>query len=224
MIRSIASTGRHPTSPPAHRPGRPSSERKRAAVIEAATERFLERGYLGTSVDEIASRAGVAKQTVYEHFGGKEQLFTEIILETVDAVGRPFRERLAGLEVTDDPEAALGAVAHELVQVVREPRLIELRRVVIAEVTRFPELARVYAERGPGRSVESLAVLLERLVERGALRIDDVRLAAEQFNWLVLSIPINRAMFAPGVEFSEQELERHAAEAVRLFLAAYGRP
>jgi TetR/AcrR family transcriptional repressor of mexJK operon len=201
--------------------GRPRSEEKRAAVVEAASRRFLERGYLGTSVDEVAALAGVSKQTVYEHFGGKEQLFAAVVLETVDTVGGPFWDHLVQIEASEDPEATLAEVARELVGIVREPRLLELRRIVIAEVGRFPELARVYDERGPRRSVEALAAMLAGFAERGLLRIDDIELAAQQFNWLVLSIPINRAMFAPGLEFDEAELEHFAAEAVRVFLAAY---
>jgi TetR/AcrR family transcriptional regulator, mexJK operon transcriptional repressor len=208
---------------PVGRPGRPRSREKRAAVIEAATAAFLERGYRGAGVDEIAAAARVSKQTVYEHFGGKEKLFEAVILDTVDTVGRPFWERIEALEPSDDPEAALGALARELVGVVREPRLLELRRVVIAEVARFPDLARVYEERGPGRSVAALTEVLGRLTRGGSLHIDDVELAAGQFNWLVLSIPVNRAMFAPGTTFTDAELERFASEAVRVFLAAYGR-
>ena len=56
----------------------------------AAAEQFLSDGYLGTSIDKVAVRAGVARQTVYEHFGGKEQLFTEVMHQTIDEVGRAF--------------------------------------------------------------------------------------------------------------------------------------
>ena len=88
---------------------------KRAAIIDGATACFLRTGYAGTSVDAIADRAGVSKQTVYEHFGGKEQLFTEIVMSTIDEVGQPFFDRLHALEATETParlEAFLRALAH----------------------------------------------------------------------------------------------------------------
>src|SRR5690606_26442135 len=113
-------------------------------------DRFLLRGgYLGTSVDEIAARAKVAKQTVYEHFGGKEALFNEIVLRTIDQVGEPFFELSAEVDDVDDVESSLRDLARRLVRVVREPRLIELRRLVIGEVGRFPKLGRVFVQRGP---------------------------------------------------------------------------
>jgi len=199
------------------------SPAKREAIIHAATELFLSGGYVGTTVDQVAARAGVAKQTVYEHFGCKERLFTEIVLQTIDEAGQPFFERIVELEETDDVEASLGEIARELMAVVEESRLLELRRLVIGEAARFPELGRVYYERGPGRTVEALAARFERLSERGLLRLGDVQLAAQQFNWLVLSIPVNRAMFNARAKFSDEELEDWAHEAVRIFVAAYGR-
>jgi AcrR family transcriptional regulator len=204
--------------------GRPRSAAKRAAVVEAATELFLSRGFLGVSVDEVAAAAGVSKQTIYERFGGKEELFEAVIRETVETVGEPFWKRLVQLEPDEDPEVALLAIARELVGIVRQPRLLELRRVVIAEVARFPELARVYDEQGPRRTASALAEMLAGFAARGVLRIHDAEHAAQQLNWLVLSIPINRAMFAPGVGFDDAELERFAQEAVRVFLAAYAPP
>jgi AcrR family transcriptional regulator len=200
---------------------RARSARKREAILDAAADRFLKGGYLGTSVDEIAARAGVAKQTVYEHFGGKEELFTQVVLGTIDQVGQPFFERIVELEETDDVETSLLDLARALIGVVKEPRLLQLRRLVIAEVGRFPKLGRAYYERGPGRTIEALAARFERLGERGVLRFEDVQLAAQQFNWLVLSIPMNRAMFDAKLRFDDGELERYAEEAARAFLAAY---
>jgi TetR/AcrR family transcriptional repressor of mexJK operon len=217
MTRSTSTSGA-PTPLPRTR----RSSAKRDAIAEAAAQRFLAGGYLGTTVEEIAAHAGVAKQTVYEHFGGKEQLFTEIMLNTIDEVGRPFFERLAELEEADDVQVALGGLARELIAVAKEPRLLELRRLIIGEAARFPKLSGAFYERGPGRTADALALKFKRLAERGILRIDDIHDAAQQFNWLVLSDPINRAMFNPSIEFDDGELEHRAQEAVRIFLAAYG--
>jgi AcrR family transcriptional regulator len=204
----------------ATRPDAKRSPAKRVAIIGAATELFLKGGYVGTSVDQVAARAGVAKQTVYEHFGSKEQLFKELVARTIDQGAQPFLDRIVELEETDNLEASLLELAQELIAVIKQPRLLELRRLVIGEVRRFPELGRVYYERGPGRTIDVLASRFERLSERGLLRVGDVQLAAEEFNWLVLSIPINRAMFEPRTRFSDEELARWAREAVRIFLAA----
>ena len=198
------------------------SAKKRRAIMEAATAAFLRNGYLGTSMDEIAALAGVSKQTVYKQFADKERLFTEIVLDTIDQVGEPFFGGIEALDETEDLEGDLRELAGQLISVVRDPRLLQLRRLVIGEAGRFPELGRTYYQRGPGRSTETLATRLQHLGERGLLRLDDAELAAQQFNWLVLSIPLNRAMFSGEVDLSAAELEHLADEAVRVFLAAYG--
>lgn len=198
------------------------SARKRLGIIEAATAVFLRNGYLGTSMDEIAALAGVSKQTVYKQFADKERLFTEIVLGTIDQVGEPFFGGIDALEDTEDLETDLRKVAGQLITIVTDPRLLQLRRLVIGEAGRFPELGRTYYERGPGRSTETLASQFQVLAERGLLRLDDAQLAAQHFNWLVLSIPLNQAMFSVDLDFSPAELDRYADEAVRIFLAAYG--
>jgi TetR/AcrR family transcriptional regulator, mexJK operon transcriptional repressor len=198
------------------------SARKRLGIIEAATAVFLRNGYLGTSMDEIAALAGVSKQTVYKQFADKERLFTEIVLGTIDQVGEPFFGGIDALEDTEDLETDLRKVAGQLITIVTDPRLLQLRRLVIGEAGRFPELGRTYYERGPGRSTETLASQFQVLAERGLLRLDDAQLAAQHFNWLVLSIPLNQAMFSVDLDFNPAELDHYADEAVRIFLAAYG--
>ena len=76
-------------------PTEPRSARKRRVILEAATETFLRKGYLGTSMDEIAALAGVSKQTVYKHFADKETLFTEIVAAVVDEAGDPLETEIA---------------------------------------------------------------------------------------------------------------------------------
>jgi TetR/AcrR family transcriptional regulator, mexJK operon transcriptional repressor len=108
--------------------------------------------------------------------------------------------------------------------VVLIPLLMQLRRLVIGEVSRFPELAKVLYERGPKRAMAALAATFKRLADRGLLAIDDPLVAASQFNWLIMSAPLNQAMLlGDGAIPKQGELRRHAAEGVRVFLAAYGK-
>ncbi len=209
------------TAKPADGRGRRSS-RKRDAIMDAATDTFLREGYLGTTIDAVAAQAAVSKPTVYNHFADKRELFTAIVLRIIDQVGVPFYSWLEdGLDSATDLETSLDELARKLVSVVQEPRLLELRRLVISEAARFPDLGRTYVERGPGRTVVTLSVLFEQLTRDGVLRVDDPQVAAQYFNWLVLSIPINRAMFDANATFTDAELDRYATEAVRIFLAAY---
>jgi TetR/AcrR family transcriptional repressor of mexJK operon len=201
----------------------PRSERKRRAILEAATTRFLSNGYRGTSMDEIAALAGVSKQTVYKAFSDKESLFSEIVMSAVKEAANPVHAEVLELEDTGDIEADLRGFARRLLERVMQPRILQLRRLVIGEAERFPELGRTFYEQGPGRTITALAPVFERLAARGALQLDDPLLAAAHFNWLVMSIPLNQAMFLgedqpPG----SAELNRYADAGVRAFLAAYG--
>jgi len=202
----------------------PRSVRKRQAVLEAATTLFLRNGYLGTSMDEIAALATVSKQTVYKAFSDKENLFSEIVVGAVDAAANPVHADVLVLEDTGDVEADLRGFARRLLGRVMQPRILQLRRLVIGEAGRFPELGRTFYEQGPGRTIAALATVFERLARRGVLQVDDPLLAAAHFNWLVMSIPLNQAMFLGDDEPpASAELDRWADAGVRAFLAAYGR-
>lgn len=199
------------------------STRKRTAIVEAATTTFLQKGYLGTSMDEIAALAGVSKQTVYKHFADKERLFSEVVTSTVNEASDPVHAEVLDLRDTGDLAADLCDLARRQLALVMQPKLMQLRRLVIAESSRFPELGRTFYEQGPGRTIATLAATFQRLAARGLLALDDPDLAAEQFNWLVMSAPLNHAMLlGHDRPLTKRELERHADDAVRTFLAAYG--
>lgn len=201
------------------------SARKRRAIVEAAAGLFLDHGYQGTSMDEIAALAAVSKQTVYKNFSDKEQLFSDIVLgaaaradEFIEALPRV----LAG---TDDLRAGLQALARQYLATVMQPRLLQLRRLIISEAGRFPDLARTYYRRVPERVMDALAAQLGELARRGLLRVDDPHVAASHLAFLILGLPLDRAMFlGTGHELSAAELDRRAGDAVDVFLAAYGRP
>jgi hypothetical protein len=96
---------------------------------------------------------------------------------------------------------------------------------VIGEAGRFPELGRTFYEEGPGRTIAALAGVFERLAARGVLQVDDPHLAAEHFNWLIMSSPLNRAMLLGHDETpAPADLNRYADAGVRAFLAAYRPP
>jgi TetR/AcrR family transcriptional regulator, mexJK operon transcriptional repressor len=198
------------------------SARKRRAILEAAATVFLRNGYLGTSMDEIAALAGVSKQTVYKHFADKERLFSEIVTATVDEIADPNYDEVLNLRDTGDVERDLRDFARRQLRAVMEPRLLQLRRLVIGEAGRFPQLGRLFYERGPGRTIDALATMFERLASRGALDLDDPRIAAAHFNWLVMSIPLNQAMLlGEDRPATPAQLRRYADAGARAFLAAY---
>ena len=185
---------------------------------------FLKSGYLGANMDEISAISGVSKQTVYAHFGSKEVLFVEVVGNITGEASNTVHDSAPGSDHYADIAEYLLAYAVRQLTVVLTPRIMQLRRLVIGEVGRFPELARVLYERGPLHAMKTLARALERLSQEQRLKVTDPMVAASNFNWLIMAEPLNRAMLLGDEAIpTADELRRHAAEGVRVFLAAYGK-
>ena len=197
------------------------SARKHEAILEAATSVFLDKGYAGTSMDDIAKLAAVSKQTVYKHFSDKEKLFADIVLATTDRLDTTI-DLLADLPTdATNLEENLTRLARQFLTALTDPRVIQLRRLIIANADVFPDLGTEWYERGFQRGLTTLAATFQRLADQGLLRIDDTLLAANHFSGLLLWIPVNRAMFTGRVQHTEADLDRYAAAGARVFLAAY---
>ncbi len=199
------------------------SELKRRAILDAAEQVFLRQGYIGASMDEVAVRAEVSKQTVYKQFASKEALFVAVVSSMTGAAGDEVQREIARLGERDDPRKELLAYAERQLTVVLTPRLMQLRRLVIGEANRFPALGQALHAGGPGRAIAGLAMAFERWTDRGLLTVEDPRVAASHFNWLVMGEPVNNAMLLGDASIPDQAaIQRHAADSVRVFFAAYG--
>ena len=201
------------------------TERRRAAIVQAATEVFLRNGYLGATTDEVATRASVSKQTLYKHFADKEHLFAEIILDNTIQVGEGLANAAAdALRDAKDVRKALREVADVFLRSMLKPEVIQLRRLVIAEADRFPDVGQAWYERGFERTLAAIGEAMQALAERGLLHnVADPTLAAHQFASLVLYQPLNQLMFAgTRTRPSPAKLRRIADAAVDMFLATYG--
>ncbi|MDH7795580.1 MULTISPECIES: TetR/AcrR family transcriptional regulator [unclassified Beijerinckia] len=198
-------------------------ERTHRAIIAAAAELFLRQGFLGTSMDEIAAAANVSKQTVYAHFQSKEALFLDIVRGMTGRAGDELQEQVSDPAADVPIEQFLLDFATRQLSIVVTPRLLQLRRLVIAEAGRFPELGRALHERGPMRSINRLVQSFTRYQASGDLKIDDAPAAASFFNWLVMAAMTNDAMLLGDDAIPQADaMEGHAKEAVRIFLSAYG--
>lgn len=210
------------SAPPGQTADERRSARKRRAIIEAASAAFLTHGYRGTSMDAVAAAAGVSKQTVYQHFGDKQRLFRELIAATVQAASDPIYDEVRRLSDSGSLENDLRDLARRLLTLVLRPTMMRLRRLVIAEARQFPDLGRVFYDLGPGRTIAALADTFAELTRQGRLGAPDATLAATQFNWLVISAPLNQAMLLGQDDApTTREINIWADSGVRTFLAAY---
>jgi TetR/AcrR family transcriptional repressor of mexJK operon len=198
-------------------------ERTHQRILGAATELFLRNGFPGTNMDAVAAAADVSKQTVYAHFRSKEALFLGIVLGLTGPAGDDHEEQVADPEDDRPIEEFLLNYASLLLTIVMTPRLMQLRRLVIGEVERFPELGAALHKKGPGRSINRLAKAFTHYRKKGQIVAADVRVAASFFNWLVMGEPVNNAMLLGDQAIpNAKALRRHAEESVRIFLSAYG--
>jgi len=174
-------------------------------------------------MDDVAAVAGVSKQTVYAHFSDKHRLFTELIETDVGQLDVARHPLVAGMPDSDDLARDLREYARFHLSVVMQPELLRMRRMLIGEAERFPELARAWFANGPQMSVALFASWFTALDNRGLLRVPDPVLAGEHYNWLILSTPLNRAMSEPLDRslYTQRQLNHYADEGVRVFLAAY---
>ncbi|MFI6740473.1 TetR/AcrR family transcriptional regulator [Nonomuraea sp. NPDC050451] len=166
---------------------------KRRAILDAAIKVFTDQGYARTSVDAIAAVAGVGKQTVYGHFGDKEQLFLAAVQEARSAVsttpvagdteGMPG---MSGIVFSGDPREDLTALGGQILDIALSPRVSALHRLTIAEVAHHPELQRTWRESSASAD-HAVVDYLRDCDADGRLRIPDPAKAARQFSHLVIS-------------------------------------
>jgi len=182
----------------------------RERVLRAATDSFLAHGY-ASSVDAIARRAGVAKQTVYHHFPSKERLFREV----ARALAMSVLVELEGADV----RAALLRFAAAYRQRALGAQGIATFRTLVPEVQRFRSQARSMYANTMGAMVQRLAQFLGAAMRDGRLRRDDPELAAEMLLSMLAGIDRVKRLFCvvSGVQGDEQRAER----IVDCFLRAY---
>ncbi|PZM17210.1 TetR/AcrR family transcriptional regulator [Rhizobium tubonense] len=200
------------------------SARKDREIIKAATAAFVSKGYDGTSMEEIATNAAVSKQTVYKHFTDKETLFTEVVRST--AVRTNDVIELVATLLSEDcfMKGGLHQLARRLVTMLLDEELLKLRRLIIANADRMPQLGRDWYEKGFERMLATMASCFQKLAARDLLEVPDPYLAASHFFGMLLWIPMNEAMFTGNSNpRSKTELERHADASVEAFLVAYGK-
>lgn len=120
----------------------PFSAKKRLSIVKAAHDLFLDKGYELTSMDDIAARAKVSKPTVYHHFRDKEALFAEVVRATTDNVENLVNLVTRSLTNSDDFESSLLELARTFIAALMQPQMLKLRRMVIANAERFPDVGR----------------------------------------------------------------------------------
>ncbi|MGW1421538.1 TetR/AcrR family transcriptional regulator [Bradyrhizobium manausense] len=139
---------------------------RRAAIVEAAMEEFIARGFAATRLDDIARRAGVAKGTIYLHFKDKESMFEELVRTVIV----PVVARLNALPPpTGSVRDLIEAFAGNFIKEVMGTRRGDLVRLIVAEGPRFPAVADFYYREVVSRGMAGMRALIELGIARGEI-------------------------------------------------------
>lgn len=198
----------------------PRVTRSRALILDAAAAVFLDRGYQGATIDQMAEAAGVAKRTIYNVYGEKDALFRATILRSIDVADRFSASLAAEVREITDPATELPAIGARLAEAVLLGPVLPLRRLLVMESATFPELAAEYRERAPEAVLRALADLFVRLAAEGHLRPGDPDLMAQHFAFLVMGADLDRGMFGP-LRLGAGEIRRRSLAGAEAWLRAY---
>jgi AcrR family transcriptional regulator len=191
---------------------------KRSHILKTAGKLFLERGFAGTSMGEIAAAGAGSKGTIYGYFRSKEELFVAFMSQEVQARATlTFDPLRAG----HGPRRTLMELGQRFIRLLTDPTASALFRVVVHEAPHFPEIGRMFNEAGPKPAKQRLADYFDRCIEQGKLEIDDVPMAVEQFLMLCQAGIMQEFHFGLRPAPSGPEIDRSVKAAVTTFLAAY---
>lgn len=208
-----------PTKPQG--PGRPKDMEKRAAILAAAKGLFIRNAFAGTSMDAIATDAGVSKLTVYSHFGDKDNLFREVIRARIHDL---LPENLYAYDPHVDIGVTLLGIAQAHMRMDCEADNVGTIRAILSDCRQGnPRYGKLLWEEGPARTHHLMERLLRQAVDDGALEIPVVKTASVQFFSLIKGDLLLRRLFACDEcpVAAAVEIEEMARTGVDTFLRAY---
>ena len=189
---------------------------KTEAILDAAVEVIGQRG-LGAPMEAIAKRAGVSKQTVYNHYGSKAELVRALMARRVAVITASLRDPGA----IENPTEALEAYARSMLETVITAKGHSVMRVIIQGAGEMPDVAHEVFEAGPRHARRQLAAFLEMETKIGRLKVENFDQAAEFFSGMVMGHNQLRALLRLPSDKSQAEFDNLAREAAERFMRAY---
>ncbi|MEM8770453.1 MAG: TetR/AcrR family transcriptional regulator [Pseudomonadota bacterium] len=197
---------------------RSAADEKTDAIITAARDTFLSRGFDASSMDQIALAANVSKRTVYNRFRSKEELFGAAIEETC--------RNLVPVN-TDEIEATLPArefieqLSRQFLQGILSPNALSLRRIADFEAERTPSIGRCYLEHGPRWMVTHCAPIMARIAPKGGLDIKDPVDALWRLGALITEPLYTTTLLGAAPDNLDAAIERQVTDGVDAFFKIY---
>jgi TetR/AcrR family transcriptional regulator, mexJK operon transcriptional repressor len=192
-----------------------NGEDRRTRILRAAAELFTAKGYAGVSMDEVQSKVGGSKSTLYRHFADKTDLFRAAVEMMIDERNhRVLDFKPQGGDAT----TTLTEFGRHFAAVALNPDAIALLRLVVSEAERVPGLGQTFYDHGPTRDVAALAAHLRALHEANAITASAPLLAAAQLYQAMLGPLQTRLLVNAGPKPTPDEIEASITAAVTTFL------
>ncbi len=190
-------------------------------MLAVAREVFLELGFGGATMQEVATRARISKTSIYRDHASKDELFSAVVTDWAAHGRGAMRPYLDRLLAADDLHRAFVELATILQAAVLAPDVIRMRRLVAAESNRFPETAAAYLADSWTSNINALADTIADLAASRNLRVADPWLAAHQFTWTAVGAPLNaQTVGGSSATTPPNDLSRFAAAAADVLIAA----
>ena len=187
--------------------GRPKDNVKNEQILQAASDLFLDKGLKATSMDAVAGRAGVSKQTLYSHFKNKDALYQGVILNKLSSYNFTYT-----IEMTDDREADLQNMGSYLLDLLTDEEVVAMYRIVISEAGTFPKISSLFYESGPEQVVEQFTDYFERC------DVEEPEYKAELFTNMIQGEWLMKSLMGLQARPPKRELKVHIRRVVKAFI------
>lgn len=195
------------------------TEEKKQAIIDVATQVFIELGFDKTSMSEISTRLGGSKATLYNYFKSKEELFFETVQIVVEAEFQMVHKSLN--PYTNDISASLYNFGEKFLSFIYSNSLKEIRKLAIIESGKT-ELGKIAYTKGAKRSYEMIAAFLKEAMQLNKLQMNDPIVTAKHLLALLEAETLIPFLMNVKTELTEEEIKAISKRAIDVFIRAYG--
>ncbi|MEO8319513.1 MAG: TetR/AcrR family transcriptional regulator [Bradyrhizobium sp.] len=190
---------------------------KRRQILDGARKVFMDLGFDGASMNEIARAAGVSKGTLYVYFADKNRLFEAIVQQE----GLAHGQVVFNFDPGRDVETTLREFGKTYIELVCRPGGGSAIRTVMAIAERMPDVGRRYYENVLEKTINRLADYLQAHVGPNDLAIENCQLAASQFHQMCQASLFLPFVFQAAPAPSPERIAEVVESATRMFMAAY---
>jgi len=192
----------------------------RDRIREAAFSAFMEKGYEGTSTREIAARAKVSKQKIYELYEDKDAMLADCIKSKAERARRPLE--LRSVSDADGLKSALEEFGTSYVLELSQPKVVAVFRLAVLEAQKSPQVVRALNTLGKEASIKALSEFLRQAQRSRLLASGDAETMARQFLSLLWGDTMLSLLLGTRNAASSQEARARARAATTALLSLHG--